>query len=103
MENLGITDMEWTETKFSIKQVKKMVENKLSQHFPVTDKEGRKIFHSDNCGDFYICAMGDKEPWNYVVVSYKDSDGDDFNPSNYDSFDAFVADIIEEIETYEPD
>lgn len=95
--------MTWTEIKFSTKQVKKMVEDVLLQRFPAIDKEDGKLFRSDTCGNFYVCAMGEKEPWNFLVISYKDSDGDAFYPSDYDSFESLVEDMIEEIEDYEPD
>jgi len=102
MENTEIIDTSWTETRNSTKLAKSLVEDKLEERYPFTTNEkGKRIFHSDKAGDFYICALGEEDPWNFLVVAYKEEDGYSFYPSDYDSFDALFADMIAEIEDYE--
>lgn len=104
MKNIGIENMTWIEMRNSTKLVKKLAEDELGKSYPFTINEnGKRIFHTDKAGDFYICALGEAEPWNFLVVAYKEEDGYSFYPSDYDSFEALIADMTEEIEDFEPD
>ena len=92
--------MAWMETKNNTIQVKSLVENELEKRYSMSNESGHKMFHSDQYGDFSICALGEEDPWNFLVISYENDgeDGDGFYPAEYESIDSLVADIIAEIE-----
>ena len=90
--------MNWMEMRKDPSQVKNEIERIFSHRYRVVTEDNDKIFHSDQSGDFYICDMGNEEPWNFLVIAYKEEDGDSFYPSDYDSLDSLIADMIAEIE-----
>ncbi len=87
-------------------RVKQAVEEEFARYYQFSNDNKKrlyhspgKVFHTTAQGDVSLYVMGNSAPWDSIVIEYDDGeDGDQFHPSDYDSLDALVADMIAEIE-----
>ena len=98
--NIEPLDTPWSVVRNNIDNAVNAVEIELSQRYPYTMENGKRIYHSDKAGFFHIDILRGLADVPFFVIDYmKDyEDGDGFFPVDYDSLDTLVSDVITEIE-----
>lgn len=92
--------MTWKEMQSDPVRVKNAVSDRLREQFRT--EQGHKdneTFLTESGVPFSIHVMGDKPPWDFLVIEYQDTgeDGDGFFPKDYASLDEMLEAMIEEI------
>ena len=91
--------MEWTDMKYNLSAVfEQLLESlKLAFRHEISDRDA--VFYDKDGSPFSVVKMGETAPWNFIVVEYHDDgeDGDAFYPEDYNSFNDFLDDILQEI------
>ena len=88
--------MIWTEMKSDPHKVAELI----TQRFYSLFKRQGDFFVSNSGERFSLHVMGDAAPWNFLVIEYQDTgeDGDAFYPSDYDTIEDLIADMVQEID-----
>ena len=96
--------MEWTELKNNISGVYSVVLQRFRERFGLSGL-GEDVFVSPAGIPFSVCKMGEKTPWNFLVIEYRDTgeDGDSFYPEDYQSLDDLVTAMTNEILSATPE
>lgn len=86
--------------KSNTRKVRDAVENAFCSIYPIKSKNPNIVFSCDEGESFSIVALGDVEPWNFIVIEYQEcgEDGDGFYPEDYDSIEKLISDMRKEID-----
>ena len=92
--------MGWTETRFNTMSAKAVMENRLKEAYGAKESSEGMVFTNSAGVAFHLHAMGQEEPWDFIVIEYLDTgeDGDGFYPKDYTSEDEMFAAMVAEIE-----
>ncbi len=83
----------------TIMETKFQIEKRLKNLFDNKNHDGVISFINSNGVPFHVVVMGEKEPWNFIVIEYEDTgeDGDAFYPTDYADFEILFNSIVNEI------
>ena len=93
--------MTWEEIRQNIDDVMAIVNNMLALKYKTRVDGEEKIFKNNAGIEFALRKLGDKEPWNAIVIQYEDTleDGDSFYPEDFNSVNDMFQAMLEEIES----
>lgn len=93
--------MTWTETRSDNSLVEPMISEELAKRYDRAEKDGKTYFCRKSGELFHLVRVRlEKDDADFLVIEYMDSmeDGDSFYPEDYNSPEALMEAIFQEID-----
>ena len=92
--------MIWTEMKYDLPKVKDALEQLFKENYGSKVVDKKLQFKSKHGEWFRLCIVGDKAPYDFLVIEYLDTgeDGDAFYPKDCYDLGVLYEDMVREIE-----